>query len=150
MALDRLVSDNLVSVLVFAATVLVVALLFANRRLRRRYNIPNGPPALPFFGNVLSLKSDEEFLNQLIDFGKQYGPVYSLNLGRKLVVVVNGWERIKEVAVDTGLDYADRSVSPTFKRINRNMLGRTMFIINVWSVCVCRRLSLLLISVLVY
>ena len=126
MAIEEMVSDNLVvSVFLFAIT-FYVAKLFINRGTGNVFKIPKGPPAIPFFGNSLSLKSDDEFLNQLNDFSKQYGCVYSLYLGRQLAVVVNGWEKIKEVIVDSGLEFADKSSSNNYKRINPNMLGRTL------------------------
>ena len=122
MAFAELVSENLTSIVLFALT-FAIGLLISNRNQRKKYKIPAGPPAIPFFGNALSLKDNDEGLNQFNDFSKQYGSVYSLYLGRKHVVIVNGWERIKEVTVDKGLDFGDRCTSVPAKAVNPKRIG---------------------------
>ena len=131
MAIEEFVGDNFVSVILFGIT-FVVVLRVINRGIGNRYKLPKGPRTVPFFGNALSLKSDDELLNQLKDFGKQYGSVYSLYLGRKLVVVVNGWERIKEVTIDTGLDFADRGMAIGFQDVNPHRLGELIYTLCLW------------------
>ena len=119
------VSENVTSVLLFGATFATV--FYISKRLTRKagnvYNIPKGPTGVPFFGNALSLKQNDGLLNQLLDLSKEYGPVYSVYIGRKLQVVVNGWENIKDLTVKSGLDYGDRPVNTPFLEVNPDRLG---------------------------
>ena len=110
------------SVGIFALTFLMVMFL-RNYNNLAAFNIPQSPPTIPFFGNALSLKENDQFLNQLIAFSKEYGQVFSLYIGRKLVVIVNGWEEIKEVTIKTGLDFADRSESVAILQFNPKRIG---------------------------
>jgi len=122
MALVDLVGENIVSIALFAFT-FAIGVLIRSRRNANKYTIPKGPPTIPIFGNALSIKRDDDFLNQLMEFGRQYGSVYSLYLGSKLFVIVNGWERIKELTVDTGLDFGDRGTTVPFLALNPKRQG---------------------------
>ena len=125
MATDEFFRENLVSVILFGVTFAVVLRIVNGSK--KAYKIPKGPPTLPFFGNALSLKANDDLLNQLNAIWKQYGSVYSLYLGRKLLVVVNGWEKIKEVIADTGLDFADRGTFISFEHVNPRRVGKVIF-----------------------
>ncbi|XP_068996104.1 cytochrome P450 2F2-like [Embiotoca jacksoni] len=76
-------------------------------RSRRPTNFPPGPPIVPILGNIWTLSLD----NPLKDFDrlrKTYGNVYSLFLGPKPAVVINGMKVIKEAIVSKGTDFAGR------------------------------------------
>ncbi|XP_069575532.1 cytochrome P450 2F2-like [Brachyistius frenatus] len=76
-------------------------------RSRRPKNFPPGPPIVPILGNIWTLSLD----NPLKDFDrlrKTYGNVYSLFLGPKPAVVINGMKVIKEAIVSKGSDFAGR------------------------------------------
>ncbi|XP_061629902.1 cytochrome P450 2F2-like [Phyllopteryx taeniolatus] len=74
---------------------------------RRPKNFPPGPTILPILGNLLSLSLE----NPLQDFErlrKAYGNVYSLYLGPKPAVIVNGLHAMKEALVSKAIDFAGR------------------------------------------
>ncbi|XP_054631797.1 cytochrome P450 2F2-like [Dunckerocampus dactyliophorus] len=74
---------------------------------QRPKNFPPGPTVLPVLGNILSLSLG----NPLQDFErlrKAYGNVYSLYLGPKPVVVINGVHALKEALVSKATDFAGR------------------------------------------
>ncbi|XP_062245747.1 cytochrome P450 2F2-like [Platichthys flesus] len=74
---------------------------------RRPKNFPPGPPVLPILGNLLHLSLE----NPLKDFErlrKKYGDVYSIYLGHKPMVILNGQSAIKEALVTKGIDFAGR------------------------------------------
>ncbi|XP_023146683.2 cytochrome P450 2F2-like [Amphiprion ocellaris] len=76
-------------------------------RPRRPKNFPPGPPVLPILGNILhlNLKNPLEDLEKL---RKSYGNVYSLFLGRKPTVVINGMKVMKEAMVIKAAEFAGR------------------------------------------
>lgn len=88
---------------------LCLCLLFLILQLKskRPKNFPPGPPGLPLVGNTLQLSLE----NPLKDFEKlrkSYGDVYSIFIGRKPAVVINGLKVIKEAMVTKAADFAGR------------------------------------------
>lgn len=74
---------------------------------RRPKNFPPGPPALPVLGNILHLSLE----NPLEDFErlrKTYGNVYSLFIGLRPAVIINGLKAMKEAMVVKATDFAGR------------------------------------------
>ncbi|CAN9499485.1 unnamed protein product [Ophioblennius macclurei] len=74
---------------------------------KRPKNFPPGPPALPVLGNLLSLSLE----NPLKDFEKlrkRYGDVYSIYIGARQAVVINGLKAIKEAIITKGPEFAGR------------------------------------------
>ena len=123
MAVSGLESGYVTPALLFGVTFAAVLFLANLVKSRGNYRIPKGPTPLPFFGNALSLKENDEFLHQLTGFYKEYGPIYSLYLGRKRHIVVNDWETIRGVTVKGGLDFGDRPVDIAELDENPNLLG---------------------------
>ncbi|XP_037539267.1 cytochrome P450 2F2-like [Nematolebias whitei] len=84
-----------------------VCFILLQLKPRRPQNFPPGPPALPILGNLLHLTSK----NPLKDFEKlrqSYGYVYSLFIGSKPAVVINGFKTMKEAMVVKATDFAGR------------------------------------------
>uniref|UniRef100_A0A3Q0SA32 Uncharacterized protein n=1 Tax=Amphilophus citrinellus TaxID=61819 RepID=A0A3Q0SA32_AMPCI len=71
---------------------------------QRPNNFPPGPPVLPLLGNILQLNLE----NPLKDFERSYGDVYSIFIGRKPAVVINGMKAVKEAIVTKATDFAGR------------------------------------------
>ncbi|XP_061892114.1 cytochrome P450 2F2-like [Entelurus aequoreus] len=92
-----------------ASVLLLLCVFFIvyNFMCRRPKNFPPGPTIVPVLGNILSLSLE----NPLQDFErlrKAYGNVYSLYLGRKPAVIVNGVHALKEALVSKATDFAGR------------------------------------------
>ncbi|XP_065147824.1 cytochrome P450 2F2-like isoform X2 [Paramisgurnus dabryanus] len=84
-----------------------IFILFLFIRIPRPKNFPPGPRPVPFFGNLLQLN----IANPLKDFERlanRYGKVYSLYIGSKPTVVLNGFEVIKEALVNKAVEFAGR------------------------------------------
>ncbi|GFN84730.1 cytochrome p450 [Plakobranchus ocellatus] len=69
----------------------------------RPYLIPPGPRRLPFLGNLHEFLKKPCILELASELRVRYGDVYSLYLGNKLIVVVNGLDLIKEAFVTQGV-----------------------------------------------
>ncbi|XP_070762876.1 cytochrome P450 2F2-like isoform X2 [Enoplosus armatus] len=94
----------------FASVILLclcIVFLFFQFRSRRPKNFPPGPTVLPIVGNILHISLE----NPLKDFEKlrkSYGNVYSLFIGSKPAVVINGLNAMKEATVTKANDFAGR------------------------------------------
>ncbi|KAM4573471.1 cytochrome P450 2F2-like [Odontesthes bonariensis] len=86
---------------------LCVCFVIFQFKSRRPKNFPPGPPALPVMGNLLHF-SPENPLKDFEKLEKSYGDVYSLFMGSKPTVVINGLKAIKEAIVIKGTDFAGR------------------------------------------
>ena len=74
----------------------LAALFIATWFYRRPRNLPPGPTGWPLLGYLPNLISAGDEYKNLTRLAKTYGPVFSMNLGGTLVVVVNSFASIKE------------------------------------------------------
>ncbi|TMS06037.1 Cytochrome P450 2D10 [Larimichthys crocea] len=92
------------SAVLFVLAVLLFLLLFP---IHRSKNFPPGPRAFPILGNLLELNLE----SPIADFeklAKRYGNVYSLFIGPRPVVVLNGLQAMKEALVNKAADFSGR------------------------------------------
>ncbi|XP_061100601.1 cytochrome P450 2F5-like [Conger conger] len=82
-------------------------LLFLLFRTKRPKNFPPGPRPIPIFGNLLQLDL-VDLLNDLRKLSERYGKVYSIYLGRKPAVVLNGLQAMREALVTQSVEFAGR------------------------------------------
>ncbi|XP_006795863.1 cytochrome P450 2J6-like [Neolamprologus brichardi] len=81
--------------------------IFLQVKSKRPKNFPPGPPVFPILGTIFQLSLE----NPLKDFErlrKSYGDVYSIFIGRKPAVVINGLKAVKEAMVTKAADFAGR------------------------------------------
>ncbi|KAI1616307.1 cytochrome P450 [Exophiala viscosa] len=97
------------SVLYF--TLAVLGLLLGAVRLlsigRRPKSYPPGPPTLPVLGNLHLMPTRDAHL-QFESWAREYGPVYSLMLGTKVLIVLSSDEAVKELLDRRSGTYSDR------------------------------------------
>uniref|UniRef100_A0A8C8SQE7 Uncharacterized protein n=1 Tax=Pelusios castaneus TaxID=367368 RepID=A0A8C8SQE7_9SAUR len=84
--------------------------------LRDCRQLPPGPTPLPFLGNVLQLSWGDLF-ESLIMLGEKYGPVFTVYLGPRPVVVLCGHKAVKQALVDHAEKFSGRGRMPTLDRI---------------------------------
>ncbi|XP_036590510.1 cytochrome P450 2C42-like [Trichosurus vulpecula] len=96
-------------------------LILSWKKVYEKGKFPPGPFSLPIIGNILQLdlKNIPESLCML---AKKYGPVFTLQLGIKRVVVLHGYQAVKEALIDHGDKFAGRRHMPVFNA-SRNGLG---------------------------
>ncbi|XP_034559714.1 cytochrome P450 2J6-like [Notolabrus celidotus] len=116
------------SLLIFIAVFILTTDYIKNRRPA---SFPPGPWALPIVGNMFSVDHNKahESMTQLA--GK-YGDVYSLRMGQEWIVVLNGYEVLKEALVTQGDSLADRPSLPMQQDIS-NGLGLIFSSGHLWK-----------------
>ncbi|XP_053236402.1 cytochrome P450 2K6-like [Podarcis raffonei] len=73
-------------------------------------NFPPGPRPLPLIGNLHIIDRKRPH-RTMLKLSKQYGPVFSIQMGPRKAVVLTGYETVKEALVNQADAFADR---PTF------------------------------------
>ncbi|XP_068447255.1 cytochrome P450 2J2-like [Clinocottus analis] len=116
------------SLLLFTAVFILTADYIKNRRLG---SFPPGPRAFPIVGNIFTVDYNRthESLTQLAG---RYGDVYSLRMGQRWMVVLNGFEVLKEALVHQGDSLTDRPDLPLVKDISQG-LGVIFSNGNLWK-----------------
>ncbi|KAI1324282.1 putative cytochrome P450 [Xylariaceae sp. FL0255] len=82
------------------ASVAVVLLAILVRKVlqigQRPAGLPPGPPTVPIFGNLHLIPKHDVHL-QLQKWAQEYGPVYSLVLGTKIMIILSSDRAIKDI-----------------------------------------------------
>uniref|UniRef100_A0A673AJR5 Cytochrome P450, family 2, subfamily AE, polypeptide 1 n=1 Tax=Sphaeramia orbicularis TaxID=375764 RepID=A0A673AJR5_9TELE len=101
------------ALLLFIVVFILTADYIKNRRLT---GFPPGPPALPIVGNIFTLdhKRTHESMTELAG---RYGDVYSMRMGQRWVVVLNGFEAVTQALVTQGDSFSDRPSIPLYDDI---------------------------------
>nr|XP_009680473.1 PREDICTED: cytochrome P450 2J5-like isoform X3 [Struthio camelus australis] len=92
-----------------------ISLIFLNiQRVRRK--LPPGPTPLPFIGNLgtLDFQIHHETLLKMV---RMYGNVYTLWLGRTPVIVLNGFQAVKDALIEHAEEFAERPITPFFRDV---------------------------------
>uniref|UniRef100_A0A7N9CSY4 unspecific monooxygenase n=1 Tax=Macaca fascicularis TaxID=9541 RepID=A0A7N9CSY4_MACFA len=103
------------------ALVLCLSCLFLLSLWRQssgRGRLPSGPTPLPIIGNILQLDV-KDMSKSLTNLSKVYGPVFTLYFGLQRVVVLHGYEAVKEALIDLGEEFSGRGHNPLVDRANR-------------------------------
>ncbi|KAM5140199.1 cytochrome P450 2C18-like isoform 1-T1 [Callospermophilus lateralis] len=103
--------------LVLGVSCLLLLSLWRHRSGRGK--LPPGPTPLPIIGNILQIDV-KDISKSLKNLSKVYGPVFTLYLGMKPIVVLHGYEAVKEALVDHGEEFAGRDSIPILKRSKKN------------------------------
>ncbi|KAM9225296.1 cytochrome P450 2A13-like isoform 1-T1 [Dugong dugon] len=95
-------------------SVMVLMSVLQQRKLRGK--LPPGPTPLPFIGNYLQLNT-EQMYNSLMKLSERYGPVFTVHMGPRRVVVLCGYNAVKEALVDQAEEFSGRGEQATFNWI---------------------------------
>ncbi|XP_070562966.1 cytochrome P450 2U1-like [Ptychodera flava] len=89
------------------ALILVLSVWYLTTRKRPK-NLPPGPKGLPLVGSVLTMRKFEYLHDGLEQLRREYGDVFSLRLGCRLFVVLNGYDAIREAFIGKSEFFSDR------------------------------------------
>ena len=115
MIYELITSANIITAILFTAVFILVRHLTSRPR-----GIPPGPRGIPLLGNLLSLhgQDSKKVFQQL---RKQYGDVFSIYFGSQLVIVINGFESIKNAFVRRGDDFSSRPHNFLTDELSKNL-----------------------------
>ncbi|XP_069832031.1 cytochrome P450 2K1-like [Dendropsophus ebraccatus] len=81
-------------------------------------NFPPGPKPLPIIGNmhILNLKRPYQ---TFLELSKEYGPVFSVQIGSQKIVILCGYETVKDALVNCAEEFSERPHIPIFHDITK-------------------------------
>ncbi|KAJ8280301.1 hypothetical protein GJAV_G00052950 [Gymnothorax javanicus] len=97
---------------------ILVLLAFLSWRARKGIRLPPGPVPLPILGNLLIVDKKAPF-ETFMKLSETYGPVLTVYLGSQRVVVLVGFDTVKEALVDQAEDFIGRAPMPVLNRVLR-------------------------------
>ncbi|XP_064157102.1 cytochrome P450 2M1-like isoform X3 [Anguilla rostrata] len=104
-----LLSNNFLSILM----VLIVLALFWKSRGKESSTarLPPGPSPVPILGNIFQVDLKQPYKSYL-EFSEKYGSVFTVWFGPKPVVVLSGYQTIKEALLNQGEEFSGRAIYP--------------------------------------
>ncbi|XP_069830133.1 cytochrome P450 2C5-like [Dendropsophus ebraccatus] len=97
---------------IYVLVAIVVILFLVNVfRNHKNTNFPPGPMPFPIIGNMNKIDTLKP-QNSFIELSEQYGTVFSIYLGTQRLVVLCGYDTIKDALVNHAEEFAGRPVTP--------------------------------------
>uniref|UniRef100_A0A8C6YF75 Uncharacterized protein n=1 Tax=Naja naja TaxID=35670 RepID=A0A8C6YF75_NAJNA len=114
--MTRLIPGTAVLLIVFLFT------LWAFRFHQRRTRLPPGPRPWLFLGNLLQKDVLPLFTNYT-KLSKRYGPVFTIWLGTKPVVVICGTEAVKDALITHNEEFGGRPPVPILDEVTKGLIS---------------------------
>ncbi|XP_069610572.1 cytochrome P450 2A4-like [Ranitomeya imitator] len=89
---------------------LLVLYIYAWRKTLKKKNMPPGPPPLPFLGTTFHV-DNKEMPESLVQLSETFGPVFTIYMSSTPVVVLIGYDCVKEALLDNGEVFSMRGPS---------------------------------------
>ncbi|XP_032047290.1 cytochrome P450 2H2-like isoform X2 [Aythya fuligula] len=102
--------------IILLACISCLLLFAAWRRISQTEKEPPGPMSLPLIGNMFQL-NPWNLAESLKELSKKYGPVFTIHLGPQKVVVLYGYEAVKEALIDQADNFSGRGSLPLLKKL---------------------------------
>ncbi|KAM9316380.1 cytochrome P450 2K1-like [Gastrophryne carolinensis] len=111
-----MISIDPVTILLFVVTIFFLAHVFSNHKYK---NFPPGPRPLPIIGNVHSINMKRPH-ETFIELSKRYGTVFSVQIGMRRMVILCGYDTIKDALLNHAEALSDRPITPLVYNILKN------------------------------
>ncbi|XP_075057370.1 cytochrome P450 2B19-like [Mixophyes fleayi] len=110
---------DLVSIVLSAVVMLFLAYVFTNRKKHIYNNFPPGPKPLPIIGNLHMIDMAKPH-KTFIEMSKKYGKVFSFRLGMKKVVILCGFDTIKDALINHADQFSNRPTRPVISTLQKD------------------------------
>ncbi|KAG9494688.1 hypothetical protein GDO78_002173 [Eleutherodactylus coqui] len=100
-----------VSILLFATVFLILIYVFNNKRKDKYWNFPPGPKPLPIIGNMHMVNTQKPH-KSIYEMSKEYGNVFSIRIGQEKLVILCGYETVKDALMNHGEELSGRPTTP--------------------------------------
>ncbi|XP_075057396.1 cytochrome P450 2K1-like [Mixophyes fleayi] len=107
-----------VTILLSVVVILFLANVFNNRKQDNDKNFPPGPTPLPIIGNMNIIDVAKPH-NTFIELSKKYGSVFSVQLGLEKMVILCGYDTVKDALINYAEEFSERANSPMFEKTSR-------------------------------
>ncbi|XP_053236395.1 cytochrome P450 2K6-like [Podarcis raffonei] len=85
---------------------------------RSSKNLPPGPTPLPLVGHLHMMDLKRPY-RTMLKLSKEHGPIFRIQMGFQKMVVLTGYETVKEALVNQADAFAERPLIPIFEEFTR-------------------------------
>ncbi|PIO35721.1 Cytochrome P450 2K1 [Aquarana catesbeiana] len=107
-----------VTILLSVVVILFFALVYSSKKQDKYKNFPPGPKPWPIIGNMLSFDMKKPH-KTFIELSKTYGPVIGAQIGTEKMVVVCGYDAVKDALINHAEEFSDRPKTLWFPKTLR-------------------------------
>ncbi|DBA13683.1 TPA: hypothetical protein GDO54_018451 [Pyxicephalus adspersus] len=107
-----------VTILLFIVTCVCLAIFLFAQKKDVHPNFPPGPSCLPIIGNMHIINANKPYIT-FHKLAEKYGSVYSLQIGPQKMVVLCGYETVKDALVNHAEEFSGRPHVPVFMDITK-------------------------------
>lgn len=113
-----MIAPAFITLVLFFIIFLLLAKVFYNQKENKNKNFPPGPKCLPIIGNlhIFDIKNPSKTFTQL---SNKFGPVFSVQLGMQKVVVLYGYDAVKDAFVNHAEEFSERADIPIFTETSK-------------------------------
>ncbi|XP_053577689.1 cytochrome P450 2G1-like isoform X1 [Bombina bombina] len=104
------------AVLLLACVVFFLLNILHTSRLQGKGKLPPGPTPWPFLGNILQICGKDTY-KSFFKLGEKYGPIYTIYMGQKPIVILTSCDAVKEALIYNGEKFIGRGYTPLMERI---------------------------------
>ncbi|KAJ4817512.1 Cytochrome P450 [Rhynchospora pubera] len=98
-------------------TIILIQIIRYNRRYTG-LRLPPGPPCWPIVGNLFQVVfSGKHFIHYMQDLRKQYGPIITLRMGVKTMIVISSPELAYKALIEKSQQFASRPAESYSRRL---------------------------------
>ncbi|XP_077345201.1 cytochrome P450 2K1-like isoform X2 [Lithobates pipiens] len=109
---------NPVTILLSVVVILFFALVYGSKKQDKYKNFPPGPKPWPIIGNMLSLDMKKPH-KTFIELSKTYGPVIGCQIGMEKMVILCGYDAVKDALINHAEEFSDRPKTLWFPKTLR-------------------------------
>ncbi|XP_053545617.1 cytochrome P450 2A5-like [Bombina bombina] len=103
--------------LIFCVSCIFLLILLTTQG--RVNGLPPGPKPLPLLGNILQIERGK-MVQSLVKMREKYGNVFTLYFGKRRVIILTGYQTVKEALVDQAEEFSGRGECPSFDACYKN------------------------------
>ncbi|TQD82449.1 hypothetical protein C1H46_031965 [Malus baccata] len=83
--------------------------VFTQKSKSKHPNLPPGPPGWPIVGNLFQFaRSGKPFFEYADDLRKKYGPIFTLKMGNRTMIILSDAKLVHEALIEKGVVFATR------------------------------------------
>ncbi|XP_073530074.1 cytochrome P450 2C1-like isoform X2 [Phyllobates terribilis] len=109
---------DIITLVLLAVIFILLSKVFYNQKKDKNKNFPPGPNRLPIIGNlhIFDVKNPSKTFTQL---SNKFGPVFSVQLGMQKMVVLHGYDAVKDAFMNHAEELSDRADIPIFREATK-------------------------------
>ncbi|XP_040204240.1 cytochrome P450 2K6-like isoform X1 [Rana temporaria] len=125
-------------ILLSVVVILFLANVYSNQKRHKHKDLPPGPKPLPIIGNLHMIDMKQPY-KTFMELSKKYGTVLTIHFGMARVIVLCGYDTVKDALLNHGEEFSNRPKMPIFSKTTD---GNGLFFSNGESWKAMRRFAL--------